>query len=125
MTPLSWDNNRIWLGKPSQKTRYIYDGNRGNESPISSPKAPPKAFRFVDASSRRKRRRRVSPVSSPEEEICRASESESPEEIGMDSYLAHPSGSLLDDFGRIHTLLIIEITPMLTKIIACRSVKFR
>lgn len=97
MTPLSWDNNRIWLGKPSQKARYVYDSGRGNESP----KASPKAFRFVDANSRRKRRRRVSPVSSPDEEICR--ESESPEEIGMDSYLAHPSESLLDDFGRRYT----------------------
>ena len=96
VTPLSWDNNRIWLGQPSQKKRHIYDSNRGNQSP----KASPRAFRFVDASSRRKRRRRVSPVSSPEEEICRASES--PEEIGINSYLAHSSDSLLDDFGRRH-----------------------
>ncbi|KAL5350691.1 hypothetical protein ACLOAV_004260 [Pseudogymnoascus australis] len=96
VTPLSWDNNRIWLGQPSQKARYIYDGNRGNETP----KASPRAFRFVDASSRRKRRRRVSPVSSPEEEICRASDS--PEEVGIDPYLAHSSDSLLDDFDPLN-----------------------
>lgn len=104
MTPLSWDNNRIWLGQPSQKTRYVYDSSRGNESPKTSQRA----FRFVDASSRRKRRRRVSPVSSPDQEVSPTSEST--EEVGIDSYLAHSSDSLLDDFGRRHPWLIMEIT---------------
>ncbi|KFY08400.1 hypothetical protein V492_06265 [Pseudogymnoascus sp. VKM F-4246] len=98
-TPLSWDNNRIWLGQPSQKTRYIYDSKKGNASPKAS-KASPRAFRFVDASSRRKRRRKVSPVSSPDDEVCNASES--PEEVGINSYLAHPPDSLLDDFDPLN-----------------------
>jgi hypothetical protein len=107
-TPLSWDNNRIWLGQPSQKTLYVYDSSRGNESP----KPSSRAFRFVNANSRRKERRRVSPVCSTSEE--QRSASESPHEAGIDSYIAHPSGSLLDEFGRRHPQLMMTMAPILT-----------
>lgn len=118
-TPLSWDNNRIWLGQPSQKTLYVYDSNRGNESPKSSSRA----FRFVNANSKRKKRRRVSPVRSPGGE--HGSASDSPQEAGIDLYMAHPSGSLLDDFGMGQAQLPMAINPMLTEAIACRSIDAR
>lgn len=94
--PLSWDNNRMWLGQPSQKKLYVYDDDMGQgRSPVASPS---KGFRFVNGNSRRKRRRRVTRVTSPDEECRRASES--PEEAGGTASLTHPSNSLLDEFGK-------------------------
>lgn len=91
-TPLSWDNNRIWLGQSSQKKVYFYEGNRAEESPRPSPS---RTFRFVNGNARRKRRRRLS--SSPHREQQRVGVSPGQD---IESYLTHPSGSFIDEFGK-------------------------
>lgn len=96
VTPLSWDDSRILLGKPSQKAVYLHRGNRGGdrgESPKSS-----RGFRFVGGGSKRKKRRRVSPARSSREDQINSSES--PPEARVGSYLEHPFDSVLGDFGR-------------------------
>lgn len=97
-TPLSWDNNRIWLGQPSQKKVYIYDGNRAAET-SSKASSSRTTFRFVNGSSRRKRRRRLSPATSPHVEHRRLAETHG-QGVGIESYLGHPHDSLIDDFGK-------------------------
>lgn len=97
--PLSWDDSRILLGKPSRKAVHACDSNKGrgrNENTQSS-----RRFRFVGGASKRKRRRRVSPDRNLSAE--KLATSETPQKAGVGSFFTHQFGSVLDEFGRKHT----------------------
>lgn len=98
-TPLSWDDSRIFLGKPSQKAVYACDGDRGRgggkgkgESVKSS-----RNFRFVGGGSKRKRRRRVS----PDRSLCgeQSAATGSPQETEFGSYLTYSTGPVFNNSG--------------------------
>ena len=99
VTPLSWDDSRILLGKPSQRAVYACDGDKrtGKNGNTKSSRS----FRFVGGSSKRKRRRRVSPDRSLGGEQPAASES--PQQTGVGSFFTHQSDSVFGDFGRRYT----------------------
>ncbi|KAL2831396.1 fungal-specific transcription factor domain-containing protein [Aspergillus cavernicola] len=90
-TPLSWDNGRMWLGRPAGKSdacqeihdadRELYtacaaDENADGEAPtMISETAPARHFRFVTGKMRSRKRRRVNspaPQQSPERQLSPA-----------------------------------------------------
>lgn len=96
-TPLSWDDSRIFLGKPSQKAVYACDGDRSKGRGRGESAKSSRNFRFVGGGSKRKRRRRVSPDRSLRGEQTAATES--PQEAEVGSYLAYSTDPVLNNLG--------------------------